>query len=205
MSFFNEIQFKNISIYFWKLEENSEDLLKDIVLSSSDLFIFNSLKIEKKRLEFLAIRYLLKKANIPMEFLYYQKNGNPCLSNGYFISITHSFPFVVLAIAEKEIGIDIEKCTPRILNLASRFTDWQPLFLVDETDKILAFTQIWTIKEALFKIGNIPELDFNKNLIIEDFQPKFQYQKAQIIYEDNLKKYQIHTEFLEDFVWSLAY
>ena len=36
MSFFNEIQFKNISIYFWKLEENSEDLLKDIVLSSSD-------------------------------------------------------------------------------------------------------------------------------------------------------------------------
>lgn len=70
MSFFNEIQFKNISIYFWKLEENSEDLLKDIVLSSSDLFIFNSLKIEKKRLEFLAIRYLLKKANIPIEFLY---------------------------------------------------------------------------------------------------------------------------------------
>ena len=189
MSFFNEIQFKNISIYFWKLEENSEDLLKDIVLSSSDLFIFNSLKIEKKRLE----------------FLYYKKNGKPCLSNGYFISITHSFPFVVLAIAEKEIGIDIEKCTPRILNLASRFTDWQPLFSVDETDKILAFTQIWTIKEALFKIGNIPELDFNKNLIIEDFQPKFQYQKAQIIYEDNLKKYQIHTEFLEDFVWSLAY
>ena len=111
----------------------------------------------------------------------------------------------VIDLPKTKIGIDIEKCTPRILNLASRFTDWQPLFSVDETDKILAFTQIWTIKEALFKIGNIPELDFNKNLIIEDFQPKFQYQKAQIIYEDNLKKYQIHTEFLEDFVWSLAY
>ncbi|MDO4880149.1 MAG: 4'-phosphopantetheinyl transferase superfamily protein [Capnocytophaga sp.] len=205
MPFFDEIKYENITIFFWKIEESSEKLYKDITLSFKDLSIYQSIKIEKKRLEFLAIRYLLKKAKISSEYLFYNENGKPYLSNGFSVSITHSFPFVALAIGNKELGIDIEKCTPRILKLTSRFTDWQPLSSLDEELKILAFTQIWTIKEALFKVANATEVDFKNNLIINEFQPNSQQQTATIIYKNSKKEYNIYSHFLENFVWSLAY
>ena len=84
--------------------------------------------------------------------LSYGKNGKPYLARGgLHFNISHSGDYVVLATAESEIGIDIEKIAPYSAPVAERcFTPEEQLWLeLQNNDE--AFYRLWCAKESVMK------------------------------------------------------
>lgn len=82
------------------------------------------------------------------------QNGKPYIVNlGINISISHSGDYVVCAVDNKPIGIDIEKIRDINLNVSKRFcnTDEYNYIFSNECNMPERFFEIWTAKEAEFK------------------------------------------------------
>jgi phosphopantetheinyl transferase len=84
--------------------------------------------------------------------LMYGKNGKPYLRDGsVYFNLSHSGEYVVLAVSDREVGVDIEKIKPYPKKVATRFfTQKEQAWLESEsTDE--NFFRIWTGKESVMK------------------------------------------------------
>lgn len=91
-----------------------------------------------------ASRYLIRR--FCGENITYNPHGKP-QTEGIFFNASHSGDYVVLALCDREIGVDIEKVRP-IRPLLLRKT------LSEEEQKIAekeGFFKLWTLKESLLK------------------------------------------------------
>jgi 4'-phosphopantetheinyl transferase len=83
--------------------------------------------------------------------LTYGKKGKPYLNNGLFFNISHSGDYVILGIAEEEIGVDIEQIRSHKKSLAEQcFTEIEREWL-DKQESEEAFFILWTAKESIMK------------------------------------------------------
>ena len=203
MPFFQQLHIADVHVYTWQLTETVAQLSSALTLSQEEQERLMTLHSEKKQREFLAIRHLLQEAQLPTTALYYTPEGKPQLEEQY-ISITHSHDFVMIALSPRPVGIDIERCTPRILRLAPRFTPWQALPDMDELTQIQAYTQLWTIKEALYKITDLPSVRFYEDLQVPHFEPLAPHQQALITHPEGDKVYEVQSFFWEGYVWTVV-
>ena len=107
----------------WKVEETIDRLRSmfvDFSLYESGLQRFKS---EKRQLEWLAVRVLLKELLGEEKPIAYLPSGKPYLKDGSAcISFSHTHGYVAVAVhPTKEVGIDIEQYGDRVCRLASRF------------------------------------------------------------------------------------
>jgi len=87
--------------------------------------------------------------------LVYGENGKPYLKNSrMYFNISHSDDYVVLAISNREIGVDIEKITPFDERVAFRCFTQQELEMVHEGGNE-AFFRLWTAKESVMKASGL--------------------------------------------------
>ena len=203
MPFFQQLHIADTHVYTWQLTETVAQLSAGLTLSQGEEERLTTLHSQKKQREFLAIRHLLQQAQLPTTALYYTPEGKPQLE-GQYISITHSQDFVMIALSPRPVGIDIERCTPRILRLAPRFTPWQAPPDMDELTQIQAYTQLWTIKEALYKIADQPSVRFYEDLQILHFQALAPYQESLITHPEGDKTYEVQSFFWEGYIWSIT-
>ena len=203
MPFFQQLHIADVHVYTWQLTETVAQLSAGLTLSQGEEERLTTIHSQKKQREFLAIRHLLQEAQLPTTALYYTQEGKPQLEEQY-ISITHSHDFVMIALSPRPVGIDIERCTPRILRLAPRFTPWQAPLDMDEPTQIQAYTQLWTIKEALYKIADQPSVRFYEDLQIPHFKPLAPHQQALIIHPEGDKGYETQSFFGEGYVWTVV-
>ena len=203
MPFFQQLRIADIHVYTWQLTETVAQLSAGLSLSQREQERLTTLHSEKKQREFLVIRHLLQQAQLPTTALSYTPEGKPQLEGSY-ISISHSHDFVMIALRSRTIGIDIERCTPRILRLAPRFTPWQAPPDMDELTQIQAYTQLWTIKEALYKIADQPSVRFYEDLQVSHFQALSPCQQAFIIHPEGDKAYETQSFFGEGYVWTVV-
>ena len=203
MPFFQQLHIADIHVYTWQLTETVAQLSAGLTLSQGEEERLTTIHSQKKQREFLAIRHLLQQAQLPTTALYYTPEGKPQLE-GQYISITHSQDFVMIALSPRPVGIDIERCTPRILRLAPRFTPWQAPPDMDELTQIQAYTQLWTIKEVLYKIANQSSVRFYEDLQVPHFQPLAPRQQALITYPEGNKAYETQSFFWVGYVWTVV-
>ena len=203
MPFFQQLHIADAHVYTWQLTETVAQLSSGLTLSQEEQERLTTLHSEKKQREFLAIRHLLREAQLPTTALYYTPEGKPQLEEQY-ISITHSHDFVMIALSRSPIGTDIERYTSRILRLAPRFTPWQAPLDMDELTQIQAYTQLWTIKEALYKIADLPSVRFYEDLQVPHFEPLAPHQQALITHPEGDKAYETRSFFWEGYVWTVA-
>ena len=202
MPFFQQLHITDTYVYTWQLTETVAQLRVGLTLSQGEEERLTTLHSEKKQREFLAIRHLLREAQLPTTALYYTE-GKPQLE-GQYISISHSHDFVMIALSPHPIGIDIERCTPRILRLAPRFTPWQAPPDMDELTQIQAYTQLWTIKEALYKVTDLPSVRFYEDLQVAHFEPLAPRQQALITHPEGDKAYNTRSFFWEGSIWTVG-
>ena len=203
MPFFQQLHIADIHVYTWQLTETVAQLRAGLTLSQGEQERLTTIHSQKKQREFLAIRHLLQQTQLPTTALSYTPEGKPQLE-GQNISITHSHDFVMIALSSRTIGIDIERCTPRILRLAPRFTPWQAPLDMDEPTQIQAYTQLWTIKEALYKIADQPSVRFYEDLQVLHFEPLAPHQQALVTHPEGNKAYKVQSFFWEGYVWSMV-
>ena len=183
--------------YIWKIEESIEDLKTGISLSKNSETRLNSMKSELHQKGFLSIRQLLKEVGLTDDDLIYDEYGKPNLTNGRYISITHSFEFTAIIFSYKvPVGIDIEKQREKILKIAHKFTPIEEYKTIANADALISkLTIVWGAKESLYKIYGKKKLLFLHHIYIEDFRFADNKTSGEIRFDGENSSYTI--EFLE--------
>lgn len=118
----------------------------------------------------IILKELLVKKNISYNSLDYYINeyGKPYLKdNTTFFNISHSFDYVITAISDNEVGIDIEKIRKTPIKIINQFaTEKEKEYILSSNNNIEErIFKIYTLKEAYFKmlgtnLNNILEVEF---------------------------------------------
>ena len=142
---------------------------QDVYFSKAFMLRFQKLSLKRKK-EFMGIHLCLDRLGIKKP-LKYTTNGKPFIESGGFISISHSFGVVAVALSEQgEIGIDIEKKRDVVLKVQHKFVHSEELKFIDATNTKLYVQAIWCIKEAIYKIyGGDPYLSFLDDIRVSQF------------------------------------
>jgi len=154
----------------WRIDEDESSLAQEVApYEVVPPYVANT----QKRLEFLAVRVLLKKLlrawQLDFKGLTKDEFGKPFLANHNFqISLTHSYPYVAAVIDKhRSVGIDLEQPKEKLLRIAPRIL--APVELADAGHDIVKHCIYWCAKEALVKIHGKKDLVFSENILIKPF------------------------------------
>jgi len=132
--------------------------------------ITSDIKNEKKRLEHLSGRFLLKhlEKDFPLVNIKSDEHDKPRLShNPFYFSISHSFPYVAAVISPQvECGIDIQVWHPRMERLQGKFLSEREQHFFQNQPELI--TAAWCAKEAVYKWQGRRGVEFIEHLPIID-------------------------------------
>ena len=153
---------------------------------------FNKLKNNKRKLEYVCTRLLLKEFESNLK-ISYNKYGAPILNNNKCISISHSNNLAAIIISDKKVGIDIEKISKKPLKIADKFISENDNISMDTNDTCLA----WSAKEAIYKLYEIGGLDFKNDILIQNINKEKNIIRAKFKNKTFFLNYQkINSHFL---------
>jgi phosphopantetheinyl transferase len=152
----------------WKIEETEEFFLKKVSLRQK-------IRHPHKRLQHLAGRYLLQllHPDFPLHLIAISHSKKPLLRNYEFhFSISHCGDFAAAIVSEnRNVGIDVELITPKIGLIKNKFLNQEEITLLGNYQLSIVnyqlLTLFWSAKEAIFKWYGKGEVDFKKNMIID--------------------------------------
>jgi len=130
----------------WKIEEPESFFMEKTGLRPA-------IKAEKRRLEHLAGRFLLRHlvADFPLLHIFPDEHDKPRIAeNEYYFSISHSFPYVAAVVSPYvECGIDIQVWHARIEQIQHKFLSDQEQSMIGTDPRMI--TLAWCAKEAAYK------------------------------------------------------
>lgn len=155
----------------WHITEDESFFVNDFKIFET---IPSSLTHETKRLEFAAVRALLRSLLDAWKQDYNgivkDNFGKPYLSGHTLqISLSHSFPYVAAVVHRNQpAGIDLEQRKPKLLRIAPRVL--HPNELRDAGTDVTKHCVYWCAKETLVKIHGKKDLTFAENLFVKPFE-----------------------------------
>lgn len=192
-------------IVVWDITESEIELYKNLSLSKNALFNISQRKSIVHRKGYLAIRQILKNLNIDFTLFQYDQNGAPYLTDGRYISISHTKDKAAVVIALKPVGIDLEHYQNKIKKIAPRFIHQNEISDIQKLNDIKYLTQIWTAKEALYKIFHKKGIHFKNQLQVDKFdREKSNDGLGTIFYNGKTYKYSLHFRYFNNFCLTLA-
>jgi 4'-phosphopantetheinyl transferase len=164
---------KNIRLGIWNITESVEILNSLIHLTPSDEIIYNRMKNENRKKQWLSYRILLQhfSGKQPLE-IQYNEFGKPFIKNRVHqnFSASHSRSYAaVISGTSPWVGIDIEKISPRLLRVRERFLSKKELDEFGTPVNLEKLCIFWCAKEALYKVYGIPEVDLKNDIFIHSF------------------------------------
>lgn len=203
MLFYHSIQADETILAVWKMEETEDELRNQLSEKTLSEKKFQQLSSDKRKIEWLSVRLLLKNTCLEEKIIAYEQNGKPfLLDNSFNISISHTKGFVALLLhPTRNVGIDIEQMTDKVLKLKERFMTKDELkYSSFEEEKIQVLLH-WSAKETLFKIIPQAEITFNEHLHIAPFQVKRKgFFSAIETKTPNRQKFEINYQVFPEFV-----
>lgn len=109
------------------------------------------LRMDEKKAQSAAAGLLLRKLFGDVTYAY-GHNGKPYIANDQdrYFSISHSGRYVVCAVADTEVGVDVEVLSsPRPAVIRRCFTPEEQDWIDNDSDR---FIRLWTMKEAYMKL-----------------------------------------------------
>lgn len=189
MPLYKEFSTQDTALLVWKHQPDTESWVDDLSDASN--------RSVSKQYEKLMIRKMLQSA-LPNHQLCYEDNGSPYVEPlSAKISISHSYPFAVLAISNQNIGIDIEKRQPKILKIKSKFLSDTELKWLNNNDDLALLTIIWSIKESLYKIHPKKLWSFRVHYHIEEFSlSSLDHISCHIIQDEEITHYKASVQLI---------
>ncbi len=137
------------------------------IFSNTEYQKYKAVKHENRKKERLGIRYILSFILYIKSELKYSPFGNPYLSDGTALSISHTADILSLTLGQNSFcGLDIELISNRIEKIATKFI--KPVELAQIlTQKQEHLHLQWSAKEVLFKIYKKGGIDYRENLTVE--------------------------------------
>jgi phosphopantetheinyl transferase len=157
------------------------------LLDSNNIEKFERIKSEKRKIEFILVRYLLKELSHSIQ-INYKENGEPTVENNQCISISHCENLVVVGLSKNKIGIDSETIQEKILKIQHKFIHESEF--VGQEFSPLELTIRWCCKEALFKLSELKTFNIKENLRVKQISEN--HYEGLIIDENKIIKLEIH-------------
>jgi phosphopantetheinyl transferase len=98
--------------------------------------------------------------------LRYHSTGKPYVTQGPYVSISHSADTVVMMRADAECGTDIEGIHPRVAKVRRKFLNDDELVRVQDADTE-TLVRYWTAKEAMFKVYGSETVFMRSNIFVD--------------------------------------
>lgn len=156
----------------WKIIETSEILKLQLELDENDEKYFGEFGNELRKKHWLSYRLILQELLKAKTIkIIYNEYGKPFIPSfkGYF-SVSHSGDFAAAIVSyEMPVGIDIEKIRDRIERVTERFLNKEELDQAGNSNRLEKLHICWGAKESLYKLYGKPDVDFQKDLLIEPF------------------------------------
>lgn len=201
MPIFKEINKDKIKILIWKHHPN--EIFQEESFCPKDIDKIKDLH-PKRQKEILVVKKMLQILS-PKHRLKHHPNREPFLEPSDFkISISHSYPFAVVAISEEKIGIDLEKIQDKIKKIKSKFLHETEYFWIENEQELDFLTIIWSIKESLYKINSAKYWSFREHYELEKFRLSDKKINCKIIHKDFYEEYSASFEKIEDFYLSIV-
>lgn len=201
MPIYQSLQYKGCQIFIWEITEPMEYF-------EDQLHIQAAIKHPKRKIEFLAGRFLLKYAlpSIDLEKIQISDIGKPFMAdNSCHFSISHSYPYIAVAVHPTEnIGLDIQIFRDKILDIQGKFLHTLEYNLTN--GDIVKTTLLWNAKEAMFKWRGTGGQDFSEQLRIHGIQysnPRTVILSMQVVDLDG-REYQLEGFGLIDPAFSMV-
>ena len=171
-----------IKLFVYKIDDNKEDILlaKMSLLSSDEKEKVERYKYNKDRVRSLLGRLMLicfadryTDESFPeVNFLYDDEafikenaaditlaydeigKGRTVNRDNLFFNISHSKDYVVLALSDREVGVDIQEIKPLKADIPKRYFHAKDIEYIDakEECRLERFTEVWCIKESYSKL-----------------------------------------------------
>ena len=154
----------NIAMVDWTIGEIDMLNSYESVLNREEINQLNSFGNAQRKREFMAVRQL-KHEVFGEELIIYGENGKPRFDNSEItIGISHSAHWALFAHATIPFGCDIEEVSDRITPLSDRFCSSEELELLAGEVGVMQLTQLWSCKEALYKLVNIKGIHWKNQM-----------------------------------------
>ena len=164
----------NSILGLWHLTEDESFFTPHVDLLVADPRNLASIHHAKRRVEWLAGRYLVmelaRRINLRFVGIWTDEYNKPHLiANNAKISLSHTPPYVVAILDVRSLcGIDVEGFRPKLIPLSTKFLSQEELDIAHgDVEKLAIF---WGAKEALYKLHGRKSLIFKDNLLIRDFE-----------------------------------
>lgn len=169
----NETVANNAILALWEITETKQELLALLDNDATLTAKIEQFGSEKRQLEFLATRALLRNVLDETKTIAYEKSGKPYLTDhSYSISITHTGKYVAIILhPTAAVGIDVEKISEKVERVKTRFLSEMELSFIDVRSEKTQLALMWSAKEALYKIIGKENVDFIIDLHIDVFHP----------------------------------
>jgi phosphopantetheinyl transferase len=160
----------------WKIEESHDQLLSGLQLKQHEIDVIESFKSEKRALQWLSTRLLLRTMLDTKEYIDCQMDdhGKPYLVNyDYHISLSHSYDYAAVMISRdrtKKVGLDMEMIKHKIKLVRHKFLSDVELAQKQIGDNINGLYVCWCAKEAIYKWHGKKELEFKRDIHIKPFK-----------------------------------
>lgn len=169
----NEV-FKGITYAIWHITEQEEYFMPKLKFGDWEKSYFESIKSPKRRLTWLASRYLLKQVIGTEAFveLLFDSDGKPYVGNyPVKISLSHTENYAAAIISkDNEVGIDIEEPSRDISMLRNKFLSESEIQQLMEPGSNLELVLYWSAKEVIYKIYGKRKLEFKDDMFIKPFK-----------------------------------
>lgn len=170
--------YKTISITggligIWKFTESVAELISSFAETELNDPNFRKYTHDKRRVEWLATRLLIRQLIGPEFKIEYLTTGKPVISHHQYrhLSISHSREFAAIILHEEfNVGIDIEEISRDYNRIEKRFLSEEELLYVAKNQSLQCL--FWCAKEAVFKLVEDDGIDFKKQIHISDKQSK---------------------------------
>ena len=154
----------NIALVDWAIGEIDMLNSYESVLNLEEINQLNSFGSAQRKREFNAVRHL-KHQVFDEELIIYGENGKPRFDNSDItIGISHSAHWALFAHARIPFGCDIEEVSDRIIPISDRFCSSAELELFAGEVGVMQLTQLWSCKEALYKLINIKGIHWKNQM-----------------------------------------
>jgi 4'-phosphopantetheinyl transferase len=147
-----------------KYQDVPTDELDLLLLTDEELEKYKGFISDKRKREFFFTRVLLLSFGIDLR-IQYRSTGKPIINEGH-ISISHSRNTVIIGYSKDHvIGVDIEYFNPKIHRVKFKFLAEIEKDRFDIKDE-KTLTILWSIKEAIYKMEDIPGLMFKDHILV---------------------------------------
>jgi phosphopantetheinyl transferase (holo-ACP synthase) len=154
----------NIALVDWVIGEIDVLNSYESILNIEEINQLNSFGSAQRKREFNAVRHL-KHQVFGEELIIYGENGKPRFVNSDItIGISHSAHWALFAHARIPFGCDIEEVSDRIVPISDRFCSSDELELFACEVGVVQLTQLWSCKEALYKLINIKGIHWKNQM-----------------------------------------